>query len=178
MPIIRGRFREPSITTERRQSLVQRLAAERKGEAAPGGPVIFEIPLPQPNLVDIVVIWEEWKDVAPQLRNQLIEECYSGSDVSIALALGLTYAEALEQGVLPYRVRLEGQTSKSYPKEEFDKAARMAGGFAGEGDVELRFPTIANAQEAIRLLQEQLPGTQWKVLATAQSSLELASFGG
>jgi hypothetical protein len=61
MPVIRGRSSETKLSDDRRKSLLDRLVAEREGKPALGGPVIFEIPLDQPEKLDVMVVWDEWE---------------------------------------------------------------------------------------------------------------------
>ncbi len=106
MPVIRGRSSDAKLSAERKAALLARLIAEREGKAEAGGPVIFEIPLDQPEMFDVMVVWNEWERVRSEDRTQLIKQAYKDKEEAVALALGVTYQEALEQGVLPYRVRL------------------------------------------------------------------------
>ena len=118
MPVIRGRLNETKLPEDRRKSLVDRLVAERRGKAGPAGPVIFEIPLPQPDSLDVVVVWDEWKQIRSEDRTQLIKEAYHDKSDNVALALGVTYQEAIEQGVLPYRVRLRFGPQPNFTEDE------------------------------------------------------------
>ncbi len=164
MPVIRGRSKELKASEARRRSLLDRLLAERAGNSPPGGPVLFEIPLDQPEKLDVMVVWDEWEGVRSEERTQLIQEAYRDQAENLALALGVTWKEAIEQGVLPFRVRMRFTAQPRFPKEKVRTAYLSVGGFAGPGDtVELRFPTRATAEEAIRQLKKQLPGIQWVV---------------
>src|SRR5579871_2904584 len=93
-------------------------------------------------------------------RTQLIQEAYTDKANDLALALGVTCKEAIEQGVLPFRVRLRFGRQPKFTEEEFRRACLSVGGFAGsEGSVELRFPTRSTAEEAVKQLKKRLPGS-------------------
>lgn len=164
MPVIRGRSNEATLPEDRRSALLDRLVAEREGKSPPGGPVIFEIPLDQPDKLDVMVVWDEWADVRSEDRTRLIQEAYKDKADALALALGVTYREALEQGVLPFRARLRFGPQPKFGKEKWRTAYLSVGGFTGpEGRIDLRFPTRTTAEEAVRQLEKRLPGTQWMV---------------
>jgi hypothetical protein len=164
MPVIRGRSHAAKLPDARRKELLERLAAERQGEEVSGGPVIFEIPLDQAGKLDVVVVWDAWDGVRSEDRTQLIQEAYKDKADDIALALGVTRQEAIERGVLPYRVRLRFGRQPKFTEEEFRAACLSVGGFAdSEGSVELRFPTPSIAEEAVKQLKKRLPGSQWVV---------------
>jgi hypothetical protein len=164
MPVIRGRSRETRLSDVQRRSLLDRLNAEREGRAATGGPVIFEIPLEQPGRFDVMVVWDEWSGVRSEDRTQLIQEAYKDKVDNLGLALGVTYQEAVEQGVLPFRVRLRFGPQPRFSQEKLREACLAVGGFPGPGgNIELRFPTETTAEEAIKQLKKRLPGSQWLV---------------
>jgi hypothetical protein len=164
MPVIRGRSNETNLPDERKTSLLDRLVAERAGKAAPGGPVIFEIPLDQTDKLDVMVVWDEWEKVQSEDRTHLIKEAYKDKADDLALALGVTFQEAIEQGVLPYRVRFRFGPQPEFTEEEVRDARLAVGGFVGpEGTIELRFPTRTTAEEAVLQLKARLPGSQWMV---------------
>ena len=130
----------------------------------PGGPVIFEIPLDQPEKLDVMVVWDEWEGVRSEDRTRLIQEAYKDKAEDLALALGVTYQEALEQGILPFRVRLTIGSHFNFTEEKLRTACLSVGGFPGpQGSVELRFPTQTTAEEAVKQLKKRLSGSQWVV---------------
>ena len=164
MPVIRGRLIGTKLPDERKTTLLTRLIAEREGKPAPGGPVIFEIPLDQADKLDVMVVWDEWEGIRSEDRTQIIKEVYQDKADDLALALGVTREEAIEQGVLPYRVRLRFGPQPEFTEEAFRSARVAVGGFDGpQGAVELRFPTRTTAEEAVEQLKNRLPGSQWVV---------------
>ena len=164
MPVIRGRLNVTRLSDERRRSLLHRLVAERNGGPVQGGPVIFEIPLDQPDKLDVMVVWDEWEGVRSEDRTELINEAYKDRPGVLTLALGVTYDEAIEQGVLPFRARLRFVKQPSFTEEQLRTACLSSGGFLRpEGIMELRFPTQTIAEEAVQQLKERLPGSEWVV---------------
>jgi hypothetical protein len=66
----------------------------------------------------------------------LINEAYNDKADVLALALGVTYKEAIEQGVLPFRVRLKFGPQPKFTEEKVRTAYLSVGGFVGpEGSV-------------------------------------------
>ena len=131
----------------------------------PGGPIIFEIPLQQPKKFDVMVVWDEWDGVRSEDRTRIINDAYKDKATAIALALGVTRGEAIEQGILPYRVVTLALASHFIGKDqELREAALSIGGFAKpDGSIDLRFPTQTIAEEAVRQLQQRVPGSQWVI---------------
>ena len=78
MPVIRLTTAAPAFRREQRQALLDQLSRELAGQATEKGPVVFEVPLDQTVKMDVLVVWEAWKDVLPHpqvnLESQLIGE--------------------------------------------------------------------------------------------------------
>jgi len=164
MPVIRGRLKEKELTDEQKDSLLSRLADERQGRSTQGGPVIFEIPLEQSDKLDVMVVWDAWQGVRSEDRTKLIQEAYREQQDNLALALGVTYEEAIEQGLLPFRVRMKFGSQPRFREEEIRSAYLSVGGFVRPEDIiELRYPSRTVAEETVRQLEERLPGTEWVV---------------
>lgn len=166
MPVIRSQDQASIITPEKRRELIKQLKSELEGKSAPGGPVIFEIPLPDQNRIDVLVIWSSWKPINSTDRSNMIVEAYKNSKIKIAQALGATYAEAIEQNLLPYSVLpmvRQGEASE----KELRNAMLAQGGIALEnGKVDLRFPTMFLAEQAHRHLADSLPKGYWSIAHT------------
>ena len=94
---------------------------------------------------------------------------YGSRRGGVAQALGVTYAEAMEQQLLPYAV------VPMVRRGEFDPATvRQAmldeGGVSLPGDkVDLRFPSMSMAEAAHRRLCQKLPQGYWSIVQTADS---------
>lgn len=168
MPVIRGTAKSSTITAEQRQKVAEQLTQELQGSATKNGPVIFEIPLEQ-GRIDVLVVWDAWKPFDSTDRSNLILDAYQGAKVAnaqIAQALGVTYKEAIEQQVLPYSV--VPMVRRNEVQEDALKKAMLAeGGFALENkSVDLRFPTMALAEEAHERLTDKLPKGYWSIVQT------------
>ena len=67
MPVIRAsKYPDPIATA--RASIVNIILKELLGEGNYDGPVIFEVPTPEPNRVNPLVVWEGWRGVPPRER--------------------------------------------------------------------------------------------------------------
>lgn len=107
MPRIRRRLED------RRSSqfpdLVTRLAEELRNSHDSGQPRIDEQLFPRTNRFRVTVIWDEWEPLNDEHRVDTIHEAYEkveGKEFRdrIGLAMGLTMPEAVEYGMVPYRV--------------------------------------------------------------------------
>ena len=76
MPVIRLTPTAPAFRLEQCQALLDQLSRELAGQATENGPVVFEIPLDQTDKMDVLVVWEAWKDVPSEIRSDVILEAY------------------------------------------------------------------------------------------------------
>lgn len=168
MPIIRLTAAPTVFRGERRQALLEQLSAELAGQATENGPVVFEIPLDLTDKMDVLVVWESWKDVPSEVRSEVILEAYKDKKDKISQALGVTYQEAIDGRLLPYAVL--PMTRRGEVDPETLKAAMLKqGGFALEGGkVDLRFPTLSMAQEAHRRLCDEAPKGYWSIVPSGE----------
>ena len=96
----------------------------------------------------------------------MILAAYNGSQAQIAQALGVTYQEAIEQQVLPYAVMPMLRRGEIH-EEDVKNAMLAEGGIVREnGKVDLRFPTMALAEQAHRRLADALPKGYWSIAQT------------
>lgn len=163
MPVIRGQANVNVLGAERRAELAQQLRQELVGHRVADGPVIYEIPLDRSNKLDVVVVWDAFESLASEDRSSIITDAYGDEQAKISLALGVTYEEALEQHVLPYAV--VPMTRAEADPDELRRAMLEEGAFtARQGIVDLRFPTMAMAEEARRRLCDKLPSGYWSIV--------------
>jgi hypothetical protein len=126
--------------------------------------VIFEIPLDRSSKRDVIVVWDAFESLASEDRSSIITEAYCEEQAAVSLALGVTYEEALEQQVLPYAIVPKAQTGDVDP-DDMRREMLEQGGFATrQGGVDLRFPTMAMAEQACRHLSEKLPKAYWSIV--------------
>ena len=163
MPVIRGRVRVSAVTAEERERVARQLADELNGASAPGGPVIFEMPLEGQDRFDVVVVWDVWGPFTSTDRSDLILEAYQSRQSQVALALGVTYQEAIEQSVLPYEVEPLARRGE-LDQDEAKRAMFAEGGFTlGDGRGRLRFPALSLAEEAHMRLADAFPQGCWVI---------------
>lgn len=168
MPVIRGQANVNVLPTDRRAELVQQLKQELEGKGTNNGPVIYLIPLDRSNRFDIVVVWDAFVSIAAEDRSRIIEEAYGGEEAAISLALGVTYDEAVEQQVLPYAVVPKAVRDDVDPVELWH-VMREHGGFTTRQGVDLRFPTMAMAEETRQRLCDRLPTVRWAIVQSPVS---------
>lgn len=146
--------------------MIAQLAKELGGEATENGPLIFEIPLSGSDKMDVIVVWEKWKekDVPTQLRSDMILAAYGDKKDKIVLPLGVTYKEAIDQNLLPYSI--VPLTRKNEASEADLKATmKKHGGFVlAGGKVELRLPTMEMAEQVHTKLVDELPKGYWSIV--------------
>src|SRR5438552_3748912 len=105
--IIRGR--EQVTRSTRFPGLVDELAHELEQGSESGQPVIDEQHFPGTGKMRATVLWDKWDPVPHEERVEIILRAYEkaeGRDVRerLALAVGLTFPEAFEAGMLPFQV--------------------------------------------------------------------------
>jgi hypothetical protein len=166
MPVIRQTATGPVLKGEDRAVLTAQLAEELAGKATENGPLIFEIPVSEGKKIDVLVVWEKWKEKAipSQTRSDVIPAAYGKKKTKIAQPLGVTYKEALEQNLLPYAV-VPMSRKNEIPTEQLKHVMKQHGGFVLEDDkVDLRFPTLEMAQDAHAKLVDEMPKGYWSIV--------------
>jgi hypothetical protein len=170
MPVIRVDMPAPLLNSKERHDAVEQLKSELEGRPTQDGPVIFEIPFEQQPRFDVVVVWERWSKFPSADRSEMIAEAYAAIDPNrpIAQALGLTYEEAMEQLIIPYAVIPMSRPGDIDP--EILKAAMLKEGAfrLPNGKIDLRFPTMALAEQAHKRLVDDLPKGYWSIVQTVQ----------
>jgi len=166
MPVIRQTAAGPVLKGEDRAALTAQLAKELAGKATENGPVIFEIPVSGGKKIDVLVVWEKWKEngIPSQTRSDIILAAYGKKKNKIAQPLGVTYVEAMEQNLLPYAV-VPMARKNEVPADQLIAVMKQHGGFVLEDNkVDLRFPTLEMAQDAHAKLVDELPKAYWSIV--------------
>lgn len=166
MPVIRLTATGSVFKGEDREPMIAQLAKELKGEPTENPPVIFEIPLSGVDKIDVLVVWEKWKekDVPSQTRGEIILAAYGGEQNKIAQPLGVTYKEAMEQNLLPYAV-VPMTRKNEVPVDQLKAVMKKYGGFVLDDDkVDLRFPTMEMAREVHKKLVDEMPKGYWSIV--------------
>jgi hypothetical protein len=154
MPVIR---KLPS-TSSGHDELVERLVNELRTPALVGQPLILENTVGDTDHFNVYVIWDRWKGLPQASRQRVIRSSYQQLDLNrwskVPIAMGLTYREAIEEGVLPVRlVPWDWAGEGSALPDGLPEAMIAEGAIAmPDGQLELRFPTHEAAEEAFRRL--------------------------
>ena len=168
MPVIRLTATGSVFKNEDREAMISELAKEL-GQATENGPVIFEIPLYGGEKIDVLVVWEKWKDkeVPSQARSDIILAAYGKKKAKIAQPLGVTYKEAIEQNLLPYAV-VPMTRKNEVPGDQLRRVMKKYGGFVfGDDKVDLRFPTMEMARDVHQKLVDEMPKGYWSIVHSA-----------
>jgi hypothetical protein len=171
----------PTVVSEdRRRSLLDKLRKERQQPSPSGEPMIFEIPVEEPDRIDVLVVWQEWGGVPPVERENVILDAYGDLREKLVQAVGVTYEEAMQQQLLPYsivsaldRPKLLG-LMRPAPEEQQKYREEIRNAMLQEGNarqrnnkVELRFPTNEMAEQAMYRLIERFRDGYWSVAHSA-----------
>ena len=125
MPVFR--VTAEKIPADVRESLLQKLKQERQDPSPSGEPAVFEIPVEEPDRIDVLVVWKEWEDVPSAERTNVIMEAYEDQRDKLAQAVGVTYEEAMQQQLLPYSIVSRFEVSPKFLSKVYlnpDEAAQ------------------------------------------------------
>ncbi len=159
--------------SSRHPALVERLVAELKTNRDSGQPMIDEQIFPKTNLLQVTVVWDDWRTAPEEDRTQIILDAYrqaEGEEYSgrITLASGLTVPEAYASGLLPFQIVPFVRAGDPVTLEDCKKAM-IDDGASLLLDVErpqLRFSTEEAAVAANERLAASLPGSEpvWGII--------------
>lgn len=179
--IIRGR--EQVARPTRFPGLVDELAHELKQGSESGQPVIDEQHFPGTGKIRAIVFWDKWDPVPHEERAEIILRAYEkaeGKEVRerLALAVGLTFPEAFEAGMLPFQVIPLLRKGDPVSAEDCYQAMVDEGAshLFPDGKPELRFATEESAKVSIQRLVKRLPGSE-PVWAIAREGGRIESVG-
>jgi hypothetical protein len=165
MPVIKLTATGSVLNDADKAAIISQLTKELEEAPTADGPVIFEIPLSGGDKFDVLVVWEKWKEnnIPTQTRSEMIMAAYGDKTDKIALPLGVTYQEAMEQNLLPYAV-IPMARKNEVPAEQLKASMKKYGAFALPGDkVDLRLPTIELASDIHKKLVDELPKAYWSI---------------
>jgi hypothetical protein len=165
MPRIRRSLEEP--TGPRYPDLLAELADELRNAREAGQPLVEEYVFPRTNAVRVTVIWDKWDLLNNEDRYATILQAYEQVEGKafhdrIALAIGLTVPEAVEAGLLPFRITTSLRRGDPVTIEQC-REAMIAQGASVLMDPEnslLRFATEKEAEACRQRLIHQLPGSE------------------
>ena len=166
MPVFRNGTRQPAQVT----ALTRRLADELTREQPIGQPVVYENRIGQSPRYSVTVIWDAWDGMDRVARSRVILDAYELADPSktgqISIAVGLTTADAVSMGILPFAVVPHVEHKDDIVQREAvkDILRQEPGVVSGVHGLELRFRTLSEASEAVRRLESALPTVLWIVV--------------
>jgi hypothetical protein len=152
---------------------VKELADELKHDSESSQPVIDEEHFPKTGKIRVNVLWDKWDKVPHEKRPDVILKAYETAEgekvrENIVLAVGLTFPEAYESGMLPFQVIPVLRKGDKVSAEDCLSAMRAEGAseLFPNGKPELRFTTREAAEASVRRLSERLPGSEpvWVIL--------------
>lgn len=159
-----------------RANLTERLSQELTGGGEGNGPVIFEIPLEGSDRYDVIVVWDEWgqQSVPGEIRSEIIASAYERVDSPIAkklaIAIGATNGEAVEQNLLPYSIVPMVRKGKA-DAASIQEAMLRHGAIRVSGNtLELRLPTLKLAEQVHRQIVDELPNGYWAIVQKANTA--------
>jgi hypothetical protein len=191
MPVIRPTNRgEPVLTL--RGHLTDLVVKELMGERTRRGPVVFEIPT-EPGKVDVVVVWEAWKNLPQGERNTIIRDAYTQfarllkesihyidpikilSEPMVpesGTVMGVAWDDVVRDHLLPYSVR-----PMAIPTEVDPDDVRLlmieVGALETPTGVQLRFPDAQMAADVHARLRDEMPEVNWAIVEETGSDDEL-----
>jgi hypothetical protein len=166
--IIRSAPRSP-----KHDRFVKKLAQELKLPGTQPQPLILEEEVPATGSRHVHVIWDQWKKLPDEERTDVIIEAYGQAESKeyaeqITIASGLTSAEALALGLLPWRLE-PTLTQDERSEADCEQALRKEADFTLLGvkhamDHGLRYARREDADAALKRLQQILPGSSWRMV--------------
>src|SRR5437016_4692840 len=120
--IVRSKPRSPEF-----DRLVHRLVQELKTPGSGPQPLIMEEEVAATRSRHVRVIWDQWKQVPDEQREDIILEAYKQAEGpayadQITVINGLTGSEALALGLLPWKVEPNPGKSGGPSEEDYGRA--------------------------------------------------------
>lgn len=159
------RARRPIPDAER---LIQELVQAMSHPSATTQPRVIWNPLPLSGKLDLIVIWERWKGLPFADRSDLILDACELHKVDLRdqvyTAIGRTTDEAIGLGYLPYRIAPVSHRIDPQDWDRIDKAMLEEGAVRTDSGLQLRFPSLDEAQDSFLRLQARVPGPYWSIV--------------
>ncbi|HEV3007344.1 MAG TPA: hypothetical protein VGX78_22930 [Pirellulales bacterium] len=164
---------KPDPRSPRFDDIVARLVREFE-QAAPGTspqPVIIEQHVPSTGSRHLHVIWDEWRRIPEMQRSEIIVDAYRRAEGEpaadeVTIAVGATVQEAMALGLLPFKIvpsrKANGPISLDAYRQAFESEAAQT--LAGANANELRYATMADAEQGLRRVESALPGSSWLIV--------------
>lgn len=171
MPVLKKNFSDGGVEAK---SLFEDLVSELKSPRASGQPLIEIRQMKRDGLKHVHVIWDRWAGVAPETRAAVIRDAFSSVEgesfeQTIAITMAATTPEAVEAGLLPYRVRpfkFERGTANDHAAI---RGAMIKEGATDEGAANMPLLCFASEEEAsaaVHRLRTEVPNVEWTIVVT------------
>jgi hypothetical protein len=164
MPRIRKGLEVPRA---RHPDLVMELAAELRSSHDIGQPRIEELTFPKTGAVHVTAFWDRWGPVPDDQRALCILQAYEEVEGQafrdrIALAVGLTFPEARESGLLPFRITPAVRQGDPVTLGQCVEAMTRLGASTLDNPARplLCFASVDEAEACVRRLRQELPGSE------------------
>jgi hypothetical protein len=145
--------------------LLNTLKNEWNNPKESGLPIIIEDQSLRTKSVRLYVIWDRFSEVPRDVRSQLIAEAYKDihrdASEQITLIIGYDVEEAVNVGLLPYKIECRLKSSEKETYEKCRQALLQFGAWQRRGQLELRFADEKNARKVYSNLQQQCQGPFW-----------------
>jgi hypothetical protein len=161
-----------------RDEFVSRLAAELSSPnpSALAQPLVLVHTTLATRTARVTVVWDDWARVPDALRTDIILDAFAraypdGYDFEITIALGVTFSEGVDAGLLPYEVVSLRRSGDQIPVDAYRAAAEqllIPSSVTSDGRVRLHFAEIEDAKSAVDELTRILPGSEWAVVRYAE----------
>ncbi len=167
MPKIRV---QPEAMSSQHPELVRELQLELQSSREFGQPLILEEPFARSEDLRITVFWDKFDGIDDDERARIILAAYQRCDAEptkIAVALGLTFPEAADDGLLPYQIVPNWRASDPVSLERCFGAMKQLGAstLRNPTEPELRCATPEQANTCVTRLVELIPESKgiWKI---------------
>jgi hypothetical protein len=150
------------------EELVVKLAGFLFQPPLKGQPFIIRKSIGTTGLQNLIVIWDRWHGVPLQERTEIIlaanDTLETTMRANLSLALGRTMDEAISLGYLPFRVEPISRSGSSADRDRILNALREEGAVETGQGLQLRFPTLEQAQDAFIQLEGKVSGPHWSII--------------
>jgi hypothetical protein len=174
MPVHR---RSPTANSRGCAQILHDLIEELKNPRPMGQPIVLEDRTPETNSIRVHVIWDRWSQCDRTRRSGIVLAAYEevfGAETrrQITLALGMTVAEAIATGLLPYRIVPARRRGTRLTDAKYRNAMVLAGAIriAGDDWPQLRFATQEDAEITLEHLIQTLPESKWIIIQEVEDA--------
>jgi hypothetical protein len=174
MPVHR---RSPTANSGGCGEILQDLIKELKNPRPRGQPIIVEDRTPETNSIRVHVIWDRWGQCDRTRRAGIVLAAYEevfGAETrgQVTLVLGLTVAEAIATGLLPYRIVPARRRGARPADEKYQNVMVKEGAITIASDdwPQLRFATQEDAEITLEHLMQTLPDSKWIIIQEVEDA--------